>query len=186
MISTSDNINRSIDVIAVNTGKKKPQYFEKTYAIYIIMAKNGMSSLRVLIQPYPLPSLFPFGRGALLVHVTCGWRFLHVLSFVRAVQCCLDSSIGLTHRVQEHCRLPSCPRHGGGTREDGNEGRHRAQPKTASPRTAEYLWHFIFPSSHWWGMKEGDATQSSLWDSLSALHRAKVSAGKSNAVRLNQ
>lgn len=63
MISTSDNINRSIDVIAVNTEKKAPQYFEMNYAIYIIMAKNGMSPLRVLIQPYPLPSSFAVWQG---------------------------------------------------------------------------------------------------------------------------
>lgn len=84
MISTSDNINRSIDVIAVNTGKKTLQYFEMNYAIYIIMAKNGMSPLRVLIQPYPLPSSFPFGRDALLDNVMCDWRFLQVLQLCQS------------------------------------------------------------------------------------------------------
>lgn len=49
MISTSDNINRSIDVIAVNTEKKNPQYFKMNYVIYIITSKNGMSPLSVLI-----------------------------------------------------------------------------------------------------------------------------------------
>lgn len=48
MISTSDNINRSIDVIAVNT-EKNPQYFKMNYVIYIITSKNGMSPLSVLI-----------------------------------------------------------------------------------------------------------------------------------------
>lgn len=85
MISTSDNINRSIDVIAVNTGKKTLQYFEMNYAIYIIMAKNGMSPLRVLIQPYPLPSSFPFGRDALLTMSCVTGDFCRFCSFVRAV-----------------------------------------------------------------------------------------------------
>lgn len=84
MISTSDNINRSIDVIAVNTEKKNPQYFELNYAIYIIMAKNGMSPLRVLIQPYPLPSSLLFGRAALLAHVVCDWRFLQLLQLCQS------------------------------------------------------------------------------------------------------
>lgn len=63
------------------------------YAIYIIMAKNGMSPLRVLIQPDPLPSSFLFGRDALLDDVICDWRFLQVL------QLCQSS---LTLFGQEH------------------------------------------------------------------------------------
>lgn len=54
------------------------------YAIYIIMAKNGMSPLRVLIQPYPVPSSSLFGRAALLDHVTCDWRFLQVLQLCQS------------------------------------------------------------------------------------------------------
>lgn len=78
MISTSNNINRSIDVIAVNT-EKNPQYFKINYVIYIIMSKNGMSPLSVPIQPYPLLSSLPFGRNALPDTVIRDWKFLRVL-----------------------------------------------------------------------------------------------------------
>lgn len=54
------------------------------YAIYIIMAKNGMSPLRVLIQPYPVPSSSLAGLHCSTMSRVTG-DFSRFCSFVRAV-----------------------------------------------------------------------------------------------------